>query len=392
MGSNQQSKPVVQEPLEGYYNYFVGNDPGQWAANALSYGTVVYPEVYAGIDFRVSSVGNNLKYDFIVKPGADPSQIKIEYTGAFGIDKNKDDLEIRTAVGSLIEQKPFSYQASGHSRQTVPSEYMLHDNSVSFSFPEDYDRNRTLIIDPLLIFSTYSGSGADNWGSTATPGEHGTLYSAGVTNQNQGGTFPATPGAFQTINKGNYDMAIIKYDSAGTRFLYATLLGGVKNDSPESLVVDKVSGDLLVLGISSSTDYPTSSNALDKSFNGGTLITNRVFDTSDQWDIVITRLSSTGNQLIGSTYLGGTGNDGLNYPKQSGGPLVANYGDEMRGDIITDDAGEVYISSVTYSSDFPIVNGADNTFNAGTSDGVVVKLSRDLSSIVWSSYHRRIGL
>ena len=112
--------------------------------------------------------------------------------------------------------------------------------------------------------------------------------------------------------------------------MYATHLGGVNNDSPESLVVDQTSGDLIVLGISSSPDYPTGANAFDKTFNLGTTIFNRVLNTDDQWDIVLTRLSPNGDVLVGSTFLGGSGNDGLNTPKQSGGPLVVNYGDEMR--------------------------------------------------------------
>jgi hypothetical protein len=386
LGSNQQAKAIVEMPLDGHYNYFLGNDSCRWATNALAFTSILYRDVYDGVDFRVSSIGNNLKYDFIVKPGADPSQIKIEYYGIDGIEKTDDELEIRTAVGSLTELKPFSYQVNGGNKQTVPSEYRLNHNIVSFSFPADYDDCRELIIDPLLIFSTYSGSTADNWGSTATPGEHGTLYSAGVTRQDLGGFFPATVGAFQTTNRGSFDIAIIKYDSAGTKFLYATHLGGANNDSPESLVVDKTSGDLIVLGISSSPDYPTGANGFDKTFNLGTTIFNRVLNTDDQWDIVLTRLSPNGDQLVGSTFLGGSGNDGLNIPKQSGGPLVVNYGDEMRGDVITDETGHVYISSVTASNDFPIVNGFDPSFNGGTTDGLVVKLTADLSSIVWSSY------
>lgn len=386
LGANQQSKAIVDAPLEGHYNYFLGNDSRQWASQVKAYGSILYKNVYDGIDFRVSSIGNNLKYDFIVNAGADPSQIKIEYNDVDGIELLDDELKIKTVVGSLTELKPFSYQLNGNKKNAVPSKYRLSNNIVSFSFPDEYDSSRELIIDPLLIFSTYSGSTADNWGSTATPGEHGTLYSAGVTHQNLGGFFPATGGAFQTSNHGSFDMGIIKYDSAGTKFLYATYLGGANNDSPESLVVDKVSGDLLVLGISSSPNYPTSTNAFDNTFNLGTTIFNRVLNTNDQWDIVITRLSSNGGQLIGSTFLGGAGNDGLNVPKPSGGPLVVNYGDEMRGDIITDESGHVFISSVTSSNDFPIVNGFDNTFNDGTTDGILVKLTPDLSSIVWSTY------
>lgn len=386
IGSNTTAKPVVENQLDGYYNYFVGSDSCRWTSHALAYASVTYKNVYDGIDFRVSSKGNNLKYDFIVHPEADPSQIKVEYCGVDGVEKMYGALQIKTSLGTLTELKPVSYQSFDQEQHTVASEYRLQNNLVTFSFPDDYDECRTLIIDPLLIFSTYSGSTADNWGSTATPGEHGTLYSAGVTTQTNGGFFPATTGAFQPDNKGQFDMAIIKYDSTGTRFLYATLLGGRNNDSPESLVVDKATGDLIVLGISSSDNYPTLVSSFDPSFNSGTSVFNRVLNTSDVWDIVVTRLPPTGDRLIGSTFLGGSDNDGLNLPKQSGGPLVVNYGDEMRGDVITDDAGNVFISSVTGSTDFPIVNGFDHSFNSGTTDGVVVKFAPDLSTIIWSSY------
>jgi hypothetical protein len=392
LGSNPASKAIVDSPLDGYHNYYQGNDVSRWATNARAFATILYKDVYDGIDFRVSSLGKNLKYDFIVKPGADPSLIRIEYSGVDGIAKLNDELAIATTVGSLTEMKPFTYQVDNNKKRTVPSEYRLQQNVVSFSFPSDYDASRELIIDPLLIFSTYSGSTADNWGSTATPGEHGTLYSAGVTRQEIGGFFPATVGAFQTYNRGAFDMAIIKYDSLGTRFLYATLLGGFNNDSPESLVVDKTSGDLIVLGITSSPDYPTGITSFDRTFNQGIDIFNRVLNTEDQWDIVVTRLSPDGHQLVGSTFLGGSDNDGLNRPKQLGGSLVANYGDEMRGDVITDDAGNVYVSSVTSSANFPIVNGFDNSFNGGNTDGLVVKMSPDLSSITWSTYLGGAGL
>ena len=386
IGADLHSKPVTGTQWDGYYNYFIGNDTCRWASNAFAFASILYPDVYEGIDFRVSSLGNNLKYDFIVRPGADPSQIQIEYCGVDGIEKQDDDLIIQTRVGSLKESKPLSFHAVGDSQQIIASGYRLSQNTVSFSFPDGYNECRELTIDPLLIFSTYSGSTADNWGSTATPGEHGTLYSAGITRLSEDGFFPATTGAFQLNNKGGYDMAIIKYDSAGTKFLYATHLGGSGNDSPQSLVVDKGSGDLIVLGISSSTNFPTGINSFDVTFNGGTNIQNRVLFTVDQWDIVVTRLSASGNILIGSTFLGGSGNDGLNFPKFSGGPLIANYGDEMRGDVITDESGNVYISSVTSSANFPMINGFDNSFNGGTTDGLVVKFSPDLSSIVWSSY------
>lgn len=386
LGANPNSKAKTTNPLEGRHNYFSGNDALRWVVDARAFSSITYPEVYEGIDFRVSSSGKNLKYDFIVRPGGDPSQIKLSYNGVNLLEKTDGDLKIHTSIGILNELKPVSYQIGNVEHKSVASQFRLLENVVTFEFPEGYDRSRELVIDPLLIFSTFSGSTADNWGSTATPGEKGSLYSAGVTRQDLGGFFPATVGAFQTSNHGNFDMAVIKYDSSGSRFLYATHLGGINNDSPVSLVMDNNTGDLLVLGISSSPDYPTGESSFDRTFNNGSRIDNQVLNTTDEWDIVVTRLSRDGNILVGSTFLGGTGNDGLNFPKRLGGALVANYGDEMRGDIITDDAGNVFISSVTSSVDFPVQNGFDTSFNGGITDGIVVKLTPDLSSIIWSTF------
>src|SRR5690606_6093379 len=134
--------------------------------------------------------------------------------------------------------------------------FRLCENVVTFDFPDGYDSCEVLVIDPLLIFSTYSGSTADNWGSTATPGERGNLYSAGVTEEGGGGSFPATPGAFQTSSAGLYDIGILKYDSLGMQLLYATYLGGKASESPHSLVMND-DEELVLLGTTSSLDFPT---------------------------------------------------------------------------------------------------------------------------------------
>jgi len=387
LGANLQAKAKPTKKLTGYYNYFIGSDSCKWAVDVPAFEEIIYPEIYSGIDLRISSLGKNLKYDFVVAPGADPNQIQIEYCGVDAIEGNNGDLSIQTTLGFLTEKKPVSFQEENNERKIVNSEYALADRVITFNFPNGYDPCQDLVIDPLLIFSTYSGSTADNWGSTATPGEHGTLYSSGITFYlNVGEFFPATPGAFQTTYGGVYDIAIIKYDSAGTKFLYATFLGGAGNDSPQSLVVDKISGDLIVLGITGSSNYPVSATALDLDYNGGDNVQNGVFHTNNGWDIVVTRLLSTGNEIVGSTYLGGSNNDGLGYPKGSGGLLVTNYGDEMRGDVITDEEGNIFISSVTSSFNFPATAGFGTTYSGGGSDGVVVKLTPNLSSIVWANF------
>ena len=285
-------------------------------------------------------------------------------------------------MADIIEQRPLAFQIIDGRKVVVECEFQLNENKLSFCFPKGYDECYELIIDPLLIFSTYSGSTADNWGSSATPGEKGNLYSTGITNHNNvGGFFPVTPGVFQTTYGGIYDVAILKYDSAGEQMLYASYLGGSDSESPHSLIMSD-DEELMVLGTTSSIDFPTSTNAFDRDFNGGTAV-GHVLPFTNGSDIFVARISKDGSQLLSSTYLGGTSNDGLN---TNFGALTKNYGDQLRGDIITDDAGNVYISSVTQSSDFPTINSFDESYNGGETDAIVFKFDKQLSQLQWSAF------
>jgi hypothetical protein len=328
----------------------------------------------------VYSQSKHIKYDFYVAAGANPSQIEFEYTGIDRLYVQQGDLHIEASTFGFIEKKPVAWQLIDGLKKNVTCAYALNGNTVKFIFPEGYDTCYPLVIDPLLIFSTYSGSTADNWGSTATPGEHGNLYSAGVTNHNLGGFFPATPGAFQTTTSGAYDVAILKYDSAGTDLLYATYLGGLHGESPHSLIMDK-DENLWILGTTSSANFPTTVGAIDRSFNGGFTLTN-VIEYENGSDIFVAKLSKNGDELLASTYLGGSNNDGLN-PANS--PLVRNYGDELRGDIIVDAHGDVYISTVTSSNDFPGVNSFGLTYKGGVTDALIMHLNSSLTQLYWSA-------
>jgi hypothetical protein len=382
IGANVNSSPVPFGKSAEYYNYFIGEDPSRWAANVFSYDGFLYPSILEGINLKVYAVDQNVKYDFIVTPSADPSQIRLEYFGAETLTLTEGQLKVQTSVGDILEQSPVSYQWIEGKKIMVRSEYHLAGNQLSFCFPDGYNPCYELIIDPLLIFSTYSGSTADNWGSTATPAENGNLYSAGVTSLiNAGGNFPSTPGAFQTAHGGVYDIGILKYDSLGKRLLYATYLGGSSSESPHSLVVNE-QDELIVLGTTSSANFPTTINGFDRSFNGGSRIIH-VVDYTFGCDIFVSRISRDGASLLGSTFMGGTLNDGVN---SNAGALTKNYGDELRGDIITDEENNIYISSVTASIDFPAENGVDNTYNGGGSDAILVKLNPDLSEIIWATF------
>ncbi|HMG92562.1 MAG TPA: PKD domain-containing protein [Chryseolinea sp.] len=385
-GANSAATPMRFGQSVEYYNYFLGNDSCKWASRAYAYNGFIYQSFYEGIDLKVYSEGSNVKYDFIVAPGANPGLIDFAYDGieSLSID-NAGDLTADASLTMMREKKPVAFQYIDGSKVVIACTYVIKNGHVQFSFPEGYDPCYELVIDPLLIFSTYSGSTADNWGSTATPGEHGRLYSAGVTNEAMlGGQFPATPGVFQPYYGGIYDVGILKYDSSGQHLLYATYLGGTESESPESLVMNS-SEELLVLGATSSSDFPTTVSAFDRVYNGGVEADDEyiVIPFRQGSDIFISKINREGDRLLSSTYLGGNQNDGM-IPHW--GVLDKNYGDMLRGDIITDDDNNVYISSVTGSSNFPAINGIDLTFNGGPIDAVAAKFNPTLSTLVWSTY------
>ncbi len=382
IGSNKNATSIPFGKLPEYYNYFLGNDDSQWSSDVAAFEGVIYPQYYTGIDLKVYSQGENLKYEFIVEPGADPSQIIYEYAGADQVNLVEGDLVVNASQFSFIEKKPIVYQIIDGDRVYVRSEYELQGNVVHFCFIDKYDPCYPLVIDPILIFSTFSGSTADNWGSTATPGEQGTLYSAGVTNPSMfGGSFPVTTGSFQLAYGGGYDIGILKYDSTGSQLLYATYLGGSGSESPHSLVMTN-NNELLVFGTTGSSDFPTSLNAYDRTYNGGTHEENVIaYNTGS--DLFVAKISLDGKQLLASTLLGGSANDGLN---PSASPLVVNYGDQLRGDIIADANNNVYISTVTSSTDFPVVNSFGLTYLGGLTDALLLKLNPDLSQILWAGF------
>ena len=240
---------------------------------------------------------------------------RIEYEGVDNLKIEKGHLYIPTKLGYVIEQSPYAFQNIEGKETKVKCNYKLEGNQLSFDFPEDYDRTKELIIDPILTFATYTGSTADNWGYTATYDDDENMYIAGVAFAIG---YPLSVGAFQTTYNGgngvNYpgtDASISKFSADGVNLIYSTYYGGAGNENPHSIVCN-ASGELYVFGSTSSLDLPTSSAAYDDSFNGGTNVQNGVLNYVDGTDAYIAKFSPTGMGLIGGTYIGGSGNDALN--------------------------------------------------------------------------------
>ena len=384
VGANPQPELVPAQRQPEYHNYFLGNDPNRWAGGVPLYGVLTYAGLYPGIDLRIYGSGEAMKYDFLVAPGSDPRQIALRFDGADKVSINEaGHLLIRTSIREVEEMPPVAYQVIAGRKQAVACAFVLKDQVLTYALPEGYDPAYPLVIDPL-VFSTYSGSVSDNWGFTATYDEAGNAYAGGIQRDATVGTgYPVTLGAYQsTFMGGTSDVTISKFTPDGSGLVYSTYLGGVPGsnafvsyeDQPHSMVVN-ADGELVVLGRTNSPNFPTTANAFDNTPNG-------------EYDIFVTKFSADGTSLIGSTLLGGSGDDGVNGSAAFGNysPTKFNYGDDARGEVILDAAGNILIAACTYSPNFPITAGAFQTTLAGGQDGVVVKLRPDLSGLLWSSF------
>lgn len=394
-GSSWGGELEVSDSSTFYRNYFQGNDPVKWKTYLRSYHAVLMKNFYPNVDLQLDGHGEKLKYSFCAKPGSNVQHIAYEVKGAKSISVDEDgNLHITSRFGDIIEEKPIAWNLENGTKKWVKVKFKLTDNKVSFEFPNGFDHDQLLIIDPSLTFSSFSGSTADNWGMTATPDGMGNLCAGGIV-FNDGGVYPTSVGAFDiTMNGGDqytlgggtipgFDVAISKFNADGTALIFSTYLGGSANEAPHSLVSG--GGDeLYILGVTASNNFPISAGAYDPTYNGGPPITeNELYYFGA--DIFVTKLSADGTSLLGSTYVGGSGTDGVNM-----GALNYNYGDPFRGEIFEKN-GSIYVSSTTQSSNFPTVSASQNSLN-GTQDAVVFKMNSSLSDMLWSTYFGGNGL
>jgi gliding motility-associated-like protein len=369
VGANAQAAVQGENQRSAHTSFFLGNDPKKWASNVPAFGAVRYQALYPGTDLRLYSRENQVEYDFELAAGADARRIQLRYEGQDHLRIKDGALYVGTSVGTVVEQRPYAYQLRDGHPEPVACEYVLGaKNTVSFALPRGYDHSRPLVIDPVLVYASYTGSPANNWGYSSTFDAQGNLYCGGIAFTLG---FPATLGAYSTSFAGNHDIAIMKFNPSATTgaasLLYATYLGGANTEHPHSMMAD-AAGNLVIYGTTSSTNYPTTPGAYDTSYNGVS-------------DIVVTRLSATGSALLASTFVGGSLGDGQVF---SGG-LYKNFGDTYRGDLTIDRAGNVYVASSTQSSDFPRLIGVQNSLS-GTRDAAVFKLTPGLTAMQWSTF------
>ena len=360
-GANPAATVTGLEELPGQTHYLIGSDPAQWRTNVPSYAKVRYQDVYPGIDLLYYGNPQQLEYDFLVAPGANPGAISFNLatlaSSSAGelkllpqIDPN-GDLVIRAGEAEMRLHKPVVYQGGENSpRHFVESRYLLRgDDQVTFAIAS-YDPGKLLVIDPVLTYSSYLGGSGEDIGSAIAVDSTGSAYVTGWTSSLD---FP-TANALQASYGGNaFDAFVTKLTPDGSAFVYATYLGGSDGSDRATAIAVDAFGSASVTGHTFSTDFPTAS-PLQGSHGGG-------FNLQDAF---VTKLSSDGSALVYSTYLGGSGED-------------------IASAIALDSSGSAYVTGQTSSADFPTANPLQGLF--GT-NAFVTKLTPDGSALVYSTY------
>jgi predicted transcriptional regulator len=412
-------EPIGRMPLSYPTNFLMGNDPSKWVVAARSYREVVYVGIYEGIDLVYRFEEGKLKYDFMVEPFADISQIQMRYHGHddLSIDGANGDLVIGTSVVNLVDMAPVAFQERQAKEDLVSRYVLLDEGTVSFEV-DGHDPSLPLVIDPGLDFSTYLG-GNNVEGTASAVDENGNVYLGGHTSSTNfpttagviskdhkgirdafvcklkadgsdlifstfigtseddaglgialddaknivlagvtlGTDFPTTSGAFQTKLKGRGDAFVLKLNHNGSRIIFSTLLGGSDTEVESALEPAMMSnGDVMVVGITDSSDFPGVTGCYDPSANGGI-------------DTFAARVNHNGTQLLKATYLGGDGMDFCWWK-----PLEV------------DEQDEVYIAYATDSTDIQTSQDAFQRVNKGYNDTALIKLDGNLTEMRYSTY------
>jgi hypothetical protein len=371
VGANPDSEIKGTAQLSGKVNYFLGNEASKWKTDIATFREVSYNDIYSGIDLVFYGTGEKLEYDFVVKPGSDPNQIRLAVDGADSVSLDLSGaLLLSRGAGTISFKKPVIYQVAEHGKRQVAGSYLLEhtkaqgEDKTTVSFKVGtFDRSKPLIIDPVLDYSTYLGGNDDDWASGVAINAAGEAYVVGTTSSLN---FPTTPNSVQPTLSGcsaGYcrDVFITKFNASGNALVYSTYLGGSNDDYGGAIAVDS-SGNAYVTGDTQSTDFPTTAGAVQRSC-GGTCFNNDAF---------VAKLNSSGSVLAYSTYLGGSGED------DGTGIAVRN--------------GNTYVSGFSASTDFPVTAGAFQTQMQGQGSSFVVELNANGTALNYGTFIGEVDL
>lgn len=354
VGGRKDAKVAAKDLLSSKSNYFIGNTATNWRVNVPHYGQVKYEGVYPGVDLVYYGNQRQLEYDFIVQPGADPKQIKLAFEGVekTALEAN-GQLLISTKNGEIRQHAPVVYQEVNGVRQVVEGRYVaLGTNEFGFAVA-DYDQGKPLVIDPVLVYSTYFGGFDNESGNGIEADTGGNAYVTGIT---YSADFPMK-NALQQSLRGVGNAWVAKFDPTG-RLIYSTYIGGSSEDVGFAVSADS-DGNAYVGGTTDSSNFPVTNGAMQSTRSG-------------RFDGFVAKLSKNGDSLIYSTFLGGQADDTID-------------------SIALDSSANVYITGQTRSINFPLRNAWQSSLK-GASDAYVSKLNANGGSLAYSTYLGGSGL
>ena len=352
VGANPAPRAEGLKRLESRSNYLVGSDPSKWLKNVPSYGQVRFQEVYPGIDLVYYGTERRLEYDFVLSPARDPRIIRLRYPAAKSIHVDREGALVLRFDGTEIRQlKPNAYQTVAGAKRSVDARYVLRGDEVRFALGP-YDPSQPLVIDPVLVYSTYFGGMGDEAAYGIAVDGGGNVYLTGTTTSTNLPTMGHAFPPFQSfLNGASGDVFVVKLNNTASSVIYATYIGGTAYDKGAAIAVDGA-GNAHVGGTTSSSDFPTTTGASQPTYNG-------MVSTSNGF---LLKLDPNGANLIYSTFLGGAGPDGVN-------------------NIFVDNSGIVFATGFTNSDSvfnppgFPTTAGALQQNFGGSGDAFITKLS-----------------
>ena len=373
-GAANNAQMELSNPMGSSVNYMLGNDPSKYVTDVRTYQRIRYKNVYPGIHTDYYGKSSQLEQDFVLEPGADPARIRLHFDGASSITANSiGDLEIKTGKHSVLWKKPTLYQDTADCRKPIQGRYRTNaDGSIGFEVGV-YDTTRKLVIDPVIIYGTYLGLSNVDMGARIAVDANGNSYITGFT-LDQG--YPRSPGAYQPNSGGaaTGDVILTKVAADGASVVFTTHIGGSNRETGAGIVVDTV-GNIYITGVTNSTDFPVTADAVRSKVTASGLYPS---------DCFLLKLNASGNALLYSTYLGGSGRDGCSA-------------------VAIDATGNAYVTGYTTSSDFPRTDNAyqsllrggtvipdflalRNMFPIAGGDAFVTKVNPTGTALVYSTY------
>lgn len=333
---------------EAYTNYFLGNSPSQWFTRVPQFDEAKSEQIYKGIEARWYTQSGVPRYDLIVAPGADPSQIALRFVGVRGITSDGQVLSIPTALGVVSHRDLFAYQPTPVGKKQVSCRMRVEGNVLRFEVP-NYDRSRPLVIDPLVWSTLIGGAGDERAVSMATDADGAPVISGSVNSP----AFPVTSGAYQ-IAVSTPASFVTKFKPDGRSLAWSTFFGMAAGTLTVRDIAVGPTGIVWITGRTDSPYMPTQPRSYDRTYNGGS-------------DGFLASLSADGSSLLVSTYFGGS-----SYEEPNG--------------IALDSLGRPVVVGRTLSTDFPVSAGAFDTANPEANDGFVSRFSSDCRTLIASTF------